>query len=104
MSVSKQWIYLVNTNLVTKDKKEFFSYFTEAKIGESVQIQLYDRNLKVSDTEMRKMLNKADLRRQGYTKEIDFKIVKEPDKPGYRQACQLMNYALSFNHSTFGNY
>lgn len=77
---------------------------TEAKIGESVQIQLYDRNLKVSDTEMRKMLNKADLRRQGYTKEIDFKIVKEPDKPGYRQACQLMNYALSFNHSTFGNY
>ena len=88
VSVSQQRIYLVNTNLVTKDKKEFFfSYFTGAKIGESVEIQLYDRNLKVSDTEMRKMLNKADLWRQGYTKEIDFKIVKEPDKPGSTQAC-----------------
>lgn len=92
MFVSQRRFYLVNTNRVTKDKKKKkFSYFTEAEIGESVQIQLYDRNLKVSDTEMRKMLNKADLRRQGYTKEIDFKIVKEPDKPGYRQACQLMN-------------
>jgi len=32
--------------------------------------------------------DKADLWREGYTKEIDFKIVKEPDKPGYRQGCQ----------------
>lgn len=62
---------------------QFISYFTEANIRESVQINLYNPNFSASASKIRKMLANADLQSHGYKKKIN--------KPGStRQACQCI--------------
>ena len=64
-----------------------FSKFSEANTGESLQVKLYNRDFHAPASQIREMLEKADLEGHGYQKEITTKTVKKPDKPEYVQAC-----------------
>lgn len=64
--------------------------YTDANMGETLEMRIYDRNSEMSDSEMRAMLDKAALEEHGYKLEIISKLVRDPesasDRPVYQKA------------------
>ena len=70
----------------------FFTFvftYTDANMGESLEMRIYDRDAEMSDDEMRVMLDKAALEDHGFKLEIISKLASEPesgsDKPVYQK-------------------
>jgi hypothetical protein len=59
--------------------------YTDANTGEELEMRIYDRDIEVSDDQMRSMLDKAALEDHGFKLEVTSKLVREPgseiDKP-----------------------
>lgn len=55
----------------------FLLLFVEARIEDSVSISVDDTDFSASKTEMKNMLDKADLERHGYEKEEVTKLTKD---------------------------
>ena len=82
------WITICNND-------QFFSYFTEANIRESLQIKLYNPNFSASASKIKEMLANADLEGHGYKKKTSINFVKEPDKSGSTR--QVVCYTAVFS-------
>ena len=79
--------------MAVRDRPEtnhvFFSRYTDANLGESLEMRIYDRDSRVPDTQLRMMLDKVVLEEHGFKLEITSKLLREPgsgsDKPIYQK-------------------
>lgn len=65
-----------------------FRLLTDATVKESLELKVFNPNFKISDVKMLELLNKTDLERYGYKKEVTTKLVSGPgsDKPQYHKS------------------
>lgn len=61
---------------------------TDADTEESLEMRIYDRDLKRTDTQMRKMLDEADLEKHGFKLEITTKLKQSGSGSDSEQAYQ----------------
>ncbi|KAJ7377419.1 hypothetical protein OS493_029319 [Desmophyllum pertusum] len=60
----------------------------DADTEESLEMRIYDRDLKRTDTQMRKMLDEADLEKHGFKLEITTKLKQSGSGSDSEQAYQ----------------
>lgn len=65
-----------------------YCFFIDATAKESIEVKVFDPNVRMSDQRLLDLLKKVDLEGHGYTKEVTTKLVSEPgsDTPIYRKA------------------
>ena len=72
--------------------------YTDANMGEALEMRIYDRNFEMSDNQMQVMLDKAALEEHGFKLEIISKLVRDPDsegdKPVYQKDHEVQGFDL----------
>ena len=68
--------------------QQFLLFIIDATAKETMEVKVFDPNLRMSDQKMLEMLREADLESQGYKVENTTKLVMESgsDKPIYRKS------------------